>query len=316
MTRCRTRIVCIGSRNRSRFALLTAIVLLSAITLPAQAQNFVLRYSEGTVELLQRSAWMVVYPGDMIPADGSLRLSHGAYAEVSDGRTTLRLAQAGVYQMANLLGARSAPARQTITSMVGGRFKRLSERPAPADPAVGGARATEAPGDAGVEWVGGETVPDLIAVGREALVAGDLDTAFEQFDEAMLYATDSERPEAAFYLGYALFLSGEPRGALSWLRTYSPDPASNYFHEHIIALAQTQLELTLAHDTVALLTEYIARTASEPEPELLPTAHLLLGLGHRVNGDSAAARRQLQRVQMLAPGSSAAATAADVLRDL
>lgn len=273
-----------------------------------------MRYSEGSVELQQRGAWSVLYPGDLVPDDGSLRLGDGAYAEISDGRTTLRLAQPGVFRMENLLGARSAPIRPTIVSMVRGRFQRLSERPAPADPAVGGTRATEAPADIGIDWVGGESVPELIDAGREALVAGDIDGAFGFFDEAMLYADEREQPEAAFYLGYTLFLTGEMRGALTWLRMYAPDSNTNYYHEHVMTLAQTQLELSLTDDTIALLTGYTE--SAGPEAELLPTAHLLLGLGHRINGDTAAARRELRRVQSLSPGSATANTAAQVLREL
>ena len=307
-----------NSRHTATMTGIAALLLLCASVLPAQvhdsqARDFIVRYSEGTVELQRAGSWIAVYPGDVVPAHGTLRMGAAAYAEISDGRATLRLAQAGVYQMSNLLGARSAPARQTITSMIGDRFRRLSDRPAPADPVVGGARATEVPGDVGIDWVGGEGVPDLIAAGRTALVAGDIDAAFNLFDEAMLYATDSERPEAAFYLGYALFLSGEPRGALSWLRTYRPDPATDYYHEHVITLAQTKLELAMGLDAVALLTGYTGSAAGARESELLPTAHLLLGLGHRINGDGAAAQRELQHVQTRFPGSTAAAAAAGAL---
>ena len=44
----------------------------------------------------------------------------------------------------------------------------------------------------------------------------NIDTAVELFDEAVLFATPAEEPEAAFYLGYSLFLSGErPEAAMA-----------------------------------------------------------------------------------------------------
>ncbi len=301
-------------KPKTALAVIAALFLVAVIAPQAVAQDFIIRYSEGSVELQQRGRWTGLYPGDVVPTDAELRLGQGGYAEISDGRTTLRLAQPGVFQMENLLGGRSAPTGRTIASMVRSRVQRLSERPRPAEPTVGGTRATEAPSGAGIEWVGGESPAELIEAGRDALLAGDIDEAFDLFDEALLYAGESEEPEAAFYLGYTLFLTGEMRGALTWLRKYSPNPDTDYYHEHVMTLAQTQLELSLTHDTIALLTGYA--DGADHETELLPTAHLLLGLGHRINGDNAAARRELQRVQALSPGSATATTAAQLLREL
>ncbi|TVQ95417.1 MAG: hypothetical protein EA403_17685, partial [Spirochaetaceae bacterium] len=228
--------------GRKRWTAIAVALLVAA--LPLNAMDFIVRYSEGTVELQQQNAWVPLWIGDIVPDDGVLRLSQGSYAELGDGRNTLRLAQPGVFRMSDLVGGRRAVASSTVTSMIQGRMERLSERPRAMTPVVGGVRATEAPRQGGVEWVGGESVAELIAEGRDALIAGDLDAAFDLFDEAMLYATDEEKPELSFYLGYTLALSGEPRGALTWLQMHTPNPDSGWFHEHTLALAQVQLDLS------------------------------------------------------------------------
>ncbi len=305
--------------QRSMLASAAVAICMLGVAPRVSADELVVRYSEGSVELQQRGAWTSLQPGDTVSPDATLRVGEGGYAEISDGSTTLRLAQSGTFHMSNLLGGRSAPARRTVTSMLRSRVERFYQPRPPSDPTVGGTRSIEYTDEPGLDWVGGESVPELIEAGREALAAGDIDEAFGFFDEAALYATESERPEAAFYLGYTLFLSGEVRGALSRLREYAPDPDTDYYHEHVMALAQTQLELSLTHDTIALLSAYTEGQDldyAKPEAELLPTAHLLLGLGHRINGDRGAARRELERVGALAPGSADAAVAAEVLRDL
>lgn len=291
-----------------------AVALLLVATLPVTAMDFIVRYSEGTVEMQRQNAWAPLLMGDLVPDDAVMRLSQGGYAELGDGRTVLRLAQPGVFRMSDLLGGRRAASSPTVTSMIQGRVTRLSEQPRALVPVVGGVRATEAPRQGGIEWVGGESVEELIAEGRDALAAGDLDGAFDLFDEAMLYATDDEEPEVAFYLGYTLALSGEPRGALTWLQMYPPNPDAGWFHEHTLALAQVQLDLSMTSDTVVLLSGY----ASSPQAdrEALPSVHLLLGVAHRMGGNASAARRELERVRSLAPGTDLASVATGMLAEL
>lgn len=290
-----------------------ALALLVA-TVPVTAMDFIVRYSEGTVEVQRQGGWAPLLMGDLVPDDAVMRLSQGSYAELGDGRTVLRLAQPGVFRMTDLLGGRRAAATPAVSSMIQGRLERLSERPRALTPVVGGVRATEAPRQGGVEWVGGESVAELLAEGRDALVADDLDSAFALFDEAMLYATEEEAPEVAFYLGYTLALSGEPRGALTWLQRYPPDPDVSWFHEHTLALAKVQLDLSMTRDTVTLLSGY----ASSPQADrdALPSIHLLLGVAHRMNGDAGTARRELERVRTLAPGTELAVAAEAVLTEL
>ncbi|TVQ96243.1 MAG: hypothetical protein EA403_16565 [Spirochaetaceae bacterium] len=290
-----------------------AVALLMA-ALPLSAMDFIVRYSEGTVELQRQTAWAPLLMGDLVPGDAVMRLSQGAYAELGDGRTVLRLAQPGVFRMSDLLGGRRAVASPTVTSMIQGRVERLAEQPRTLVPVVGGTRAVEAPRQGDIEWVGGESVEELIAEGRDALVAGDLDSAFDLFDEAMLYATADEEAEVAFYLGYTLALSGEPRGALHWLQMHTPNPDAGWFHEHTLALAQVQLDLSMTSDTVALLSRYAS--SSQADRDTLPSVHLLLGVAHRMGGDASAARRELERVRSLAPGTDLASVAAGMLAEL
>ena len=291
-----------------------AVALLLVATLPVTAMDFIVRYSEGTVEMQRQNAWVPLLMGDLVPDDAVMRLSQGGYAELGDGRTVLRLAQPGVFRMSDLLGGRRAASSPTVTSMIQGRVARLSEQPRALVPVVGGVRSTEAPRQGGIEWIGGESVPELIVEGREALIAGDLDSAFDLFDEAMRYATDEEEAEVTFYMGYTLALSGEPRGALTWLQKHAPNPEHSWYHEHTLALAQVQLDLSITRDTVALLSDYAA--APQADREALPSVYLLLGLAHRMGGETTAARRVLERVRTLAPGSDLAAAAAGILAEL
>ncbi len=297
-----------------RAAFAVAVLLLAAFGPPSLgAQEFLIEYSEGFLEVRTRNEWVPVYPGDRIDRDSTLRLDSGAYAELTDGRTTLRIAEAGTYRVADLVEGRNAPVGRNVASMIRGRLDLLTGPGERGESTAGGVRGSQDLGEAGLEWVGGESSQELIALGRDALSAGDLDQARVLFDDALLLSLPGERPEAAFYLGYTYHLLGEMRRALEHLRMIPPDPESRYYHEHVVLLAQTDLELSLGEDAVLLLDGYVSTPGHDES--VLPLAHLLMGLGHRMSGDDEAARRRFEHVRRIAPGTAAATTASELLAE-
>ena len=245
------------------------------------------------------------------PQDDVLRLGSGAYAELGDGVTTLRLAEGGTYLLSNLAEGRSRTTERNVAAMLRNRLDLLTGSQERRGTSIGGVRGTADLGREGLDWVDGESAPELVTQGREALAADDIDLARQLFEDAVLFAFPAEEPEATFYLGYTHYLAGDMRSALTMLENFPPMPESEYYHEHVLVLAQTELELSMGSEAVALLHTYLANPGHDPE--LVPVAHLLLGLGYRMTGEQAAAMEQLQRVQAIAPDTSTAAVAAELL---
>jgi len=295
-----------------RTAIIVGTLFLAVIaTSNVAAQSFVIEYSEGLVEVRSQNQWVPVYPGDSIERSDVLRLGAGSYAELGDGVSTLRLVEDGTFQLGDLVQGRSRTTERNVASMIWNRLDLLTSPPRRSDSGAGGVRGSEAFGTGGLDWVDGESTPELVALGREALAAEDIDLARTLFEDAVLFAFPAEKPEATFYLGYTYYLAGDMRSALTMLETHPPTPDSEYYHEHVLVLAQTELELSMGSEAVALLHTYVANPGHDPE--LVPVAHLLLGLGYRMTGEQAAAMEQLQRVQAIAPDTSTATVAAELL---
>ena len=290
----------------------TAILVLSAL-FPARGGDLGIQYREGQVSVRQADRWIPISIGDEIGRDAVLRLGPDSYLEMGDGTTKLKIALPGTYRIEDLLEAHAAEASGSLFSRIQQRLRRVLPGSAERDPTTAGTRADEAPVIGDVEWLGGESVAELIEEGRFALDNENIDMAIELFDEAALFATPAEEPEAAFYLGYSLFLSGESREALYWLQIHEPDSDTYYYHEHVITLAQSHLELSAADEAIGLLANYVQ--SSTREPELLPAAHLLMGIGYRMSGRLTRAHRELNRVVSIAPDSSEAAVATQLLSE-
>ncbi len=288
-----------------------AVVLLLTAVFPVGSEDFGIQYREGEVSIHHSETWKPISIGDEISRDAVLRLGVDSYLEMGDGKVILRIARPGVYRVADLLEAHAAEASESLFTRIQQRLRRVLSSSTERAPAVAGTRADEAAPIAELEWLGGDTVAELIEEGRLALDDENIDTAVELFDEAALFATSAEEPEAAFYLGYSLFLSGESREALQWLQLHEPDTGAYYYHEHVMTLAQAHLDVSAADEAIALLAGYLQSAAHESE--LLPAAHLLMGIGYRMSGRLSRAHRELNRVVSIAPDSSEAAVATQLL---
>lgn len=305
-----------GFRMNGRFVLCLSAALLFALVLsPGYAQEFTIEYAEGDLQVERRGRWLPAYVGDEISAGTNLRLEAGAYAELSDGRTLIRLAEPGSYRIADLARGRNLTSERTLASMIQERIATLTGPGERGPSTAAGVRGDQERGPEDPEWVGAGGSADLVALGKEALAAADLHQARALFADAVLFASPGdEEAQSAFYLGYTLYLLGDTRQAHGYLRQRGPDPDSDFYHEHILILAQTKLELSMPGEAVTLLSHYASR--AENDPAILPMVHLLMGLGYRMEGNSARAREQLEQVISLSPESEAADAASEILSEL
>lgn len=287
------------------------VVLVLVPVFPVNGDDLGIRYREGEVSVRHADTWIPISIGDEVASDAVLRLGPDSYLELGDGTIALKIGRPGIYRIADSLEAHAAEASESLFSRIQRRLRSVLPASAGRDPVTAGTRADETPSIAEIEWIGGESVAELIEEGRFALASENIAMAVELFDEAALFATPAEEPEAAFYLGYSLFLSGESREALYWLQVYEPEADTYYYHEYVLTLAQAHLDVSAADEATGLLANYLQSPGSEAE--LRPSAHLLMGLGYRMSGRLTRANRELNRVLSLAPESPEAAVATELL---
>ena len=294
---------------------LSAVFLFGVIIPPGHTQEFTIEYAEGVLQVERHGRWLPAYLGDQISAGTTLRLEEGAYAELTDGHTLLRLAEPGSYRIADLIRGRSLASDRTLASMIQQRISTLAGPRGRGPSTAAGVRGDQELGPDSPEFTGPGGSVDLVAMGEEALGAGDFQQARALFADALLFASPGkEEARAAFYLGYVHYLLGDLRQAQAYLRQIGPVPESEFYHEHVLILAQTELELSMPREVVGLLSDY----ASHPQHDaaLMPMVHLLMGLGYRMEGNRREARRQLEEVVSLAPESDAAGAASEILAEL
>lgn len=292
------------------------VVLALALASPVAAQDVVVGFIDGVLEVRAGSSWADLFIGDAVDPDDRLRLAPDSYAELTNGRTTVKLAREGTYLVSDLIEGTGRVQSTGVAGLVLNRIGRLTGRAEEEEQtSAGGARASEAVTQTGPTWAGGESIDELIVEGTELLNDGAYEDAYFVFQEAYDYAiTDEEFARTLFYYGYVSSLTGRTQEAFRLLEEIGPDPSTDYFASHVLALGQLLVE-TFAYqeaiDYLSLLAE-----ADEQDGEDVQSAELLLGIAYDGLGMPREAERYLRRATRTVPGNPTATAAQRLLADL
>lgn len=150
-----------------------------------------------------------------------------------------------------------------------------------------------------------------LAAGRDLLASGKLDEATDELMAALGTASETEAPEARYYLACARSLSGDTRGALKLVEDL-PAPAgpaaSPWRDDFVIFKAKLLADTNAFSAELAWLAPNGARLSRDPERA--PVYWFLLALGYRGIGDVKKERQSLSKVMSLAGDSDLGKAAA------
>lgn len=296
--------------------ILFVTVLVFIVSVSVVAQQIVVGYVDGLLEVRENGNWYDLFIGDAVAQSDTIRLGSNSYAELTSGRTTVRLSRSGTYEVSDLIEGTGRTQSTGIASMVLGRISRITGRDdEQAQTAAGGARASEAVNQTAPTWAGGESIDELIAEGTDLLNEGAYEDAYYVFQEAYDYAiTDDEYARALFYYGYASSLVGKSAQAFDLLEEVGPQSDTSYFASHVLALGQLLIESFANDDAVDYLSALVE--AEDQAPEDIQSAQLLLGIAYDGLGMAGQARTYLRRARATVPGTQAAETADRLLGEL
>ena len=295
---------------------LVAILLVSLLTASVFAQEIVVAYVDGLLDVREGNSWSELFIGDSLDPDDEIRLGSESYAELTNGRTTIKLSRTGTFEVSDLIEGTGRTESTGIAGLVLNRIGRLTGRgEEPRDSVAGGARASEAARPDPLSWAGGETVSELVNEGVGYLNEGAYQDAYLVFQEAYDYAiTDTEYAEALFYYGYASTLVDKSSQAFDLLEEVGPDPDTDYFASHVLALGQLLVESFAFDEAIEYLTMLVE--ADDQEPEDIQSGQLLIGIAYDGLGRPAQARNYLREAVRTLPGTPTAGVAERLLEDL
>ncbi len=237
-------------KRASAFVLL---ILIAAI--PLLAEDLLVEYVEGTLEIKEGATWSELYIGDLIPENSLIRLSGNGFAELSTPAVTVTLSDDGTYNTQNLLRSGQKIASWDIGSVVNSKLSKLITPGEQGQTAVMGVRGAAADKDQ-LTWV--EEGGEYLEKGKKLLADGLLDEAIPVFKEGADWAlTEEERYEHLFYAAYAHSLKGDNAVALIMLEDMQLGSNAPIFTDYVLLKGKLLIENLAFADALDLFSEYL-----------------------------------------------------------
>jgi tetratricopeptide (TPR) repeat protein len=267
-----------------------------AAALSLQAEEAVVEFVDGAVEVQEGSEWIEVGIGDSLAEESTLRIGPDSLVELSGLRGKITITAAGTYALADLL--RSQGERKTL---LGGFMKnalaRVVSEPEAEEAVSMGVRAAEAEEET-FEWMDEEE--ELLIQGKDLLADGLYAEALELFTEAEeLWDIDEEGP-FGFYIGVTYAMLGETGRALQRLLALDPPPWEDYFADWAVLTGQLLMESMDYGRAVEFFHEYLRENSAGAGAQ---TIWYLTALCERELGHVEAAAESFRRAYTLDPDS-------------
>jgi len=292
-----------------RASALVLLILIAAI--PLLAEDLLVEYVEGTLEIKEGATWGELYIGDMIPENSMIRLSGNGLAELSTRTVTVTLSDEGTYNTQSLLRSGQKIASWDIGSVVNSKLSKLITPGGQGQTAVMGVRGAAADEDQ-MTWVeeGGEYLEE----GKQLLADGLFDEAIPVFKEGANWAlTEEERYEHLFYAAYAHSLKGDNALALIMLEDMQLGSDAPVFTDYMLLKGKLLIENLAFEEALSLFAQYL----KYPDMgETTQVVHFLSAVCYQGLDKTAEARKSLEAAYKIDSSSEYGQTAQRMMGNL
>ncbi len=246
---------------------LLVIFLVSATLLPLYAEELMVEYLEGILEVGQGSNWIEVDIGDTIPQNSYLRLSDNGLVELSAGAITITLYEDGTFSAETLFTSGREVAAWNIASLVNYKLGRLISPDQQQGSAVMGVRGAAA-GEEELTWV--EEGEESLQQGKELIRTGDYKEAREVLQEGADYSfSDEEKEEYNFYIASAYALEGKSAPALRMLTGMKTESSAPYYIDYVLLKGKLLIEGLAYKKALLLFDQYLKKPDRSETTQLI-----------------------------------------------
>ena len=233
----------------------TIILLILIAAIPLVAEDLLVEYVEGILEIKEGSKWYELYIGDTIPENSTIRLSDNGFAELSARNVTITLSDDGTYDTQSLLRSGQKIASWDIGGIVNSKLSKLISPGQQGETAVMGVRG-------GIDdqpeltWV--EEGGEFMEKGKQLLADGLFEEAIPVFKDGASWAmNEDERSEYLFYAAYAHSLKGDNAVALIMLEDMALGSDATIFTDYVLLKGKLLIENLAFADALDLFSEYL-----------------------------------------------------------
>jgi len=236
------------------YLLIVAVAVLLAMAVNISAQEFVLDYLEGDMEVNQDGSWVEAMIGDTIQGNTQLKVYEETIAEFSNDNTRLTISNPGVYSLKDILGQKKQISSLGFGTIIQNTYKYVAGKQKSTSSAVMGVRGAKADDSSDVAWMDEED--EQLSEGKDLIKARKFKQAVSVLEEGFSNADPDAEQEYLFYLGYAYAMLGENGKALKYLSGIKTDGSEDYFGDYVLVKGQLLLDSLSYKKALALFNSY------------------------------------------------------------
>ncbi|MBA7645396.1 hypothetical protein ES703_53152 [subsurface metagenome] len=291
-----------------RILLLTALVLL---TWQTPAQDIVIDYLEGYLEIRTETGWREGAIGDRVTRIDVVRIDSATIAELRFRGDRLILSEEGMYAIRDLISASEEIQDWGLRSALSVRLHNLFEGVPEAESASMGVRAGKVEDEGGFDWVDEEE--EAREQGEKLLEEKKFTEAIEIFKEALFLSDDESEQLYLFYIGYAHAMKGDKSQALKYLNRSNPAATTTFYPDYILLRGELLIESHAYRTALDLFGDYLQQG---PRQDVLQSIYLFSAFCSKGLGDRQGTVRFLNQAYRQDPDSEIGRVARSILDTL
>ena len=262
------------------------------------AEEFVLDYLEGEMEINQDGSWVEAMIGDTIQANTQLKVYEESIAEFSNDNTRLTISNPGVYSLEDILSQKKRVSSFGFGTVVQNTYKYVAGKQKSTSSAVMGVRGAKAEDSNDVAWMDEED--EQLSEGKDFVKAKKFKQAVSVLEEGFKNADPDAEQEYLFYLGYSYAMLGKNGKALKYLSEVKADGSEDYFGGYILVKGQLLLDSLSYKKALALFNSY---TSVYPDGDNAQVSYFMAGICLNELGKTKEARLSFEHAEKLNPNS-------------
>ena len=275
------------------------------------AEEFVLEYLEGEIEINQDGSWVEAMIGDTISENTQLKVEEETIAEFSNDTTRLTISNPGAYSLKDILSQKKRVSSLGFGTVVQNTYKYVAGKQKSTNSAVMGVRGAKADDSNDVAWMHEED--EQLSEGKDFIKAKKFKEAALVLEDGFKNADPDSEQEYLFYLGYSYAMLGDNGKALKYLSGVHADGSEDYFGDYVLIRGQLLLDSLSYKKALELFNRYIS---AYPDGENIQVSYFMAGICFNELGKKDKARDSFKRAERINPNSEVGKAARQVINKL
>jgi tetratricopeptide (TPR) repeat protein len=301
--------------SQKKWSIVLFLLIFSTVLLAAD--DFLVTYAEGKVEVKSGAAWKRVAVGDLLPDTGEVRLGADGLLQLKLKNDTLTVYQSGTFALKNFIQPARERKSSRLFAAVDEKMKNVAGQPGgPTKSMAAGVKGRTnvrgAADDSGPAWSGDTT--DAIAEGRALIAEEKYKDAVDYFLATLRAEHDpAAESELYYYLALACDRSGETARALKYADSIVLRPEDPGYEDFALLKGSLYVKGFSYAKALAVFDRYLAAfpAGANAQDVLLLSAYCC-----KNTGDAKKQKAFLQQAVRIDPESDAGKEAAAQLKDL